>query len=157
METILAAYRDLFHREDIHQAGLIGRSQLNRALMSVGVKWDQEDLDELITIYGKTAPEKLTVSEYLLALRHDKLEPAINVDLLRSKKISLLDRAPSQASGSVDTRGKGQENSRLGKGQRLRRGDSVKSMVKRTTSNSGSHVGPSTGKIVQPVSNVQRS
>ena len=150
-ETILAAYRDLFHREDIHQAGLIGRSQLNRALMSVGVKWDQEDLDELITIYGKTAPEKLTVSEYLLALRHDKLEPAINVDLLRSKKISLLDRAPSQASGSVDTRGKGQENSRLGKGQRLRRGDSVKSMVKRTTSNSGSHVGPSTGKIIQPV------
>jgi hypothetical protein len=102
-ETVIAAYRDLFHREDIHSSGFIGLAQLNRALISVGVTWDQEDLDELITFYSKIAPKKLSMDEYLSCLQDENLRGALKIDLLRAKKNTLpgVNRAKSQLSGPV--------------------------------------------------------
>ena len=98
-ETVKSMLRILFLREDIHNSGttssvlataiellvvtsswcsgLIGRSQMNRALMSLGVQWDQEDIDELITAYSKVAPQKLTCDEYLMSLQDEKLRDKV--------------------------------------------------------------------------------
>lgn len=111
--TVTALLRDVFLREDIHSAGFLGRQQLNRALNSMGVFWDQEDLDELVTRYSRVAPEKLNIEEYLLSLDDEKLRGSISVDLLRAKMTALPGNKPaSQASGDTSAKGPGRGNLR---------------------------------------------
>ena len=158
--TVKALLSNLFVREDIHLSGLIGRAQLNRALMSLGVHWDQEDLDELISKYSKVAPQKITCDEYLLALKdHEKLHSSINVDLLRAKKGTLpgakslgSERGSSKGTGKVSAKPKNQvpkgKNARSSKDLgTLQRQGSVSGTLQRQGSVSSGVSGRTTEKI----------
>ena len=129
-ETLKAFFRDLFYREDIQNSRLIGRAQLNRALQSLNVSWDQEDLDDLIAKYSKVAPQKLNVSEFLQALDDEKLRPQLSFSHLREKQpeVQGFQRVNSGGSGS-----KAGSNAKVpptgpvrGAGQILKRGTKAK-------------------------------
>ncbi|EKX33956.1 hypothetical protein GUITHDRAFT_119882 [Guillardia theta CCMP2712] len=69
--TVEAMRRDLFLTEDLSHSGMIGKQELQRILLLVGVQQDLEDCEELVERYGSKSSGKVTLQEYL-KLMNDK-------------------------------------------------------------------------------------